>query len=222
HGTATIVLAGLYSALKKTGKKMENMTTVISGAGAAGTAIADVLIAAGIPDVVLLDSVGIIHRGRTERMNPEKEALAERTNKNNISGSLADAMKGSELFIGVSQPDIVSGDMVRSMASDPIVFPLANPVSEISKDDALSAGASVYADGRMMNNAIAYPGLFRGAMEARAEKFTMEMLMAAAETLAEMVPENELLPEMMDTNTHFGVAAAVKKAAGTTNPRAIQ
>lgn len=222
HGTATIVLAGLYSALKKTGRKMEETSTAISGAGAAGTAIADLLLAAGAGDVVLVDSVGIIHRGRTERMNAEKEALAERTNKDNISGSLADAMKGRELFIGVSQPDIVSGDMVSSMAENPIIFPLANPVSEISKDDALAAGASVYADGRMMNNAIAYPGLFRGAMEARAEKFTMEMLMTAAETLADMVPENELLPEMMDPNTHMGVAAAVKKAAAIAGGRPVQ
>ena len=222
HGTATIVLAGLYSALKITGKKMEETTTVISGAGAAGTAIADVLLAAGIPDVVLIDSVGIIHRGRTERMNPEKEALAERTNKENISGSLADAMKGRHLFIGVSQPNIVTSDMVRSMADNPIIFPLANPVSEISKDDALAAGATVYADGRMMNNAIAYPGLFRGAMESGVEKFTMEMLMAAAETLASMVPEGELLPEMMDTATHLSVVAAVKEAAKIPNGRPVQ
>ncbi|MDP6634860.1 MAG: malic enzyme-like NAD(P)-binding protein [Phycisphaerae bacterium] len=222
HGTAAIVLAGLCSALRKTGKKMEDMTTAISGAGAAGTAIADVLIAAGIPDVVLVDSVGIIHRGRTERMNAEKEALAERTNKENISGSLTDAMKGRELFIGVSQPDIVTQDMIRAMAPDPIIFPLANPVSEISKDDALAAGAAVYADGRMMNNAIAYPGLFRGAMEAGAEKFTMEMLMAAAETLANMVPENELLPEMMDPGTHMSVVEAVKKAAMIPDGRPVQ
>ena len=222
HGTATIVLAGLYSALKKTGKKMEDMTTAIIGAGAAGTAIADLLIAAGVPDVVLVDSVGILHRGRTERMNPEKEALAERTNKENISGSLADAMKGRELFIGVSQPDIVTQDMVRGMAPDPILFPLANPVSEISKNDALEAGAAVYADGRMMNNAIAYPGLFRGAMESGVEKFTMEMLMAAAETLAGIVPENELLPEMMDPETHMSVVEAVKEAALAPDGRPIQ
>jgi len=222
HGTATIVLAGLCSALKKTGKRIEDMTAAISGAGAAGTAIADLLIAAGVPDVVLVDSVGILHRGRTERMNPEKEALVERTNKENVSGSLADAMKGRELFIGVSQPDIVTRDMVRSMAPDPIVFPLANPVSEISKGDALAAGAAVYADGRMMNNAIAYPGLFRGAMESGAEKFTMEMLMAAAETLAGIVPENELLPEMMDNATHMSVVEAVKKAAKIPNARPVQ
>jgi malate dehydrogenase (oxaloacetate-decarboxylating) len=222
HGTATIVLAGLYSALKITGKKMEDMTTVISGAGAAGTAIADLLLAAGVPDVVLLDSVGVIHRGRTERMNPEKEALAERTNKENFSGSMADAMKGRELFIGVSQPDIVSGDMVKSMAPNPIIFPLANPVSEISKDDALGAGAAVYADGRMMNNAIAYPGLFRGAMEAQVEKFTMEMLMAAAQTLADIVPEGDLLPEMMDPETHLTVVEAVKEAAKIPNAQPVQ
>ena len=213
HGTATIVLAGLCSAIKKTGKKMEDVTTVISGAGAAGTAIADVLIAAGIPDVVLVDSVGIIHRGRSERMNAEKEALAERTNKENLSGSLADAMKGRQLFIGVSQPDIVTGDMVRSMAADPIIFPLANPVSEIPKDEALAAGAAVYADGRMMNNALAYPGIFRGALDSGAPTITLEMMMAAAEALANVVPEGKLMPEMMDPNTHKAVGEAVAKAA---------
>jgi len=222
HGTASIVLAGLCSALNKTGKKIENMTTVISGAGAAGTAIADVLAAAGVPDVVLVDSLGVISRGRTERMNEEKLALAERTNADNISGSLADAMKGRELFIGVSQPNIVTGEMIRSMAADPIVFPLANPVSEISKTEALDAGAAVYADGRMMNNAIAYPGLFRGAMDARAQRFTMEMLMAAAERLADMVPEGDLLPEMMDPETHMGVAEAVAEAAEIPNARPVQ
>jgi len=222
HGTASIVLAGLCSALNRTGKKIENITTVISGAGAAGTAIADVLTAAGAGDVVLVDSVGIISRGRTERMNEEKLALAERTNADNISGSLADAMAGRGLFIGVSQPNIVTGEMIRSMAAGPIVFPLANPVSEISKGEALDAGAAIYADGRMMNNAIAYPGLFRGAMEARAERFTMEMLMAAAEKLADMVPENELLPEMMDPNTHLGVAHAVAEASNIPNARPVQ
>ena len=213
HGTATIVLAGLYSALAKTGKDITALQVAISGAGAAGTAVADLLQHAGVPDVVLCDSVGIIHRGREQRMNEEKLALAERTNKKNISGTLADAMAGADLFIGVSQPSIVSQDMVRAMAADPIVLALANPVSEIGRDDALAAGAAIYADGRMMNNALAYPGIFRGALDAQARSITLEMLMAAAHALANVVPEGELMPEMMNPATHQAVAQTVMDAA---------
>jgi len=213
HGTATIVLAGLYSALDKTGKDITTLQVAISGAGAAGTAIADLLQHAGVPDTVLCDSAGIIHRGREQRMNDEKIALAERTNKRNIRGTLADAMVGADLFIGVSQPDIVTQDMVRAMAPGPIVLALANPVSEISRDDALDAGAAIYADGRMMNNALAYPGIFRGALDAQAESITLEMLMAAAHALAKIVPEGELMPEMMDPATHRAVADAVMASA---------
>ena len=213
HGTATTVLAGLYSALKRTGKKIEDMTCAISGAGAAGTAVTELLNHAGVPDVVLCDSRGILYRGRTENMNEEKVALAERSNKDNIQGTLADAMKGRELFIGVSQPNIVTGEMVHSMAPDPIVFPLANPVSEISVSEALAAGAAVAADGRMMNNALAYPGIFRGALDAEAGSITREMMMAAARALASVVPEGELMPEMMDPATHKAVADAVMHAA---------
>lgn len=210
QGTATIVLAGLYSALNKTGRRIGDLRCAISGAGAAGTAVADLLMEAGLADVVLCDSRGIVCRGRKEGMNEEKIALAERTNKENICGSLADAMKGRDLFIGVSQPNIVTADMVRAMADRPIVLPLANPVSEISKADALAAGAEIYADGRMMNNALAYPGLFRGALDAAAKNFTTEMLMAAARALADIVPEGKLMPEMMDPATHDAVADAVK------------
>ncbi len=214
YGTATIVLAGLYSAMKQTGKKIQDMKTAICGAGAAGTAIADLLLKAGAPDVVLCDSLGAIYRGRTERMNPEKQALAEWTNKDNVDGTLADIMAGAELFIGVSQPNIVNQKMVRSMAKDPIVFPLANPVSEISKEDAMAAGAAVYADGRMMNNALAYPGIFRGALDAQATAITIEMMQAAAKALADIVPAGQLLPEMMDPRTHQAVAEATMDAAG--------
>ena len=213
HGTATIVLAGLYSALAKTGKDITTLQVAISGAGAAGTAIADLLQHAGVPDVVLCDSRGIIHRGRPEGMNEEKIALAERTNRRNISGALADAMAGAHLFIGVSQPNIVSRDMVRAMADEPIVLALANPVSEIGRDDALAGGAAIYADGRMMNNALAYPGIFRGALDVGAETITLEMLMAAAHALADIVPPGELMPEMMDPATHQAVAQAVMNAA---------
>jgi malate dehydrogenase (oxaloacetate-decarboxylating) len=214
HGTATIVLASLYSALRQTGKRIENMTTVISGAGAAGTAITDLLTRAGVPDVVLCDSRGVLYRGREENMNPEKAALAERSNRDNLRGTLAEAMVGRELFVGVSRPNLVSPEMVRSMAPDPIVFALANPVSEISVSEAYEAGASLAADGRMMNNALAYPGIFRGALDAAAEAITIDMMMAAAEALAAIVPAGEFLPEMMDPATHRAVAQAVQAAAG--------
>ena len=213
HGTATIVLAGLYSALGRTGRKIIDLRCVISGAGAAGTAVADLLVQAGIADVVLCDSRGIVSRGRTDGMNEEKYALARRTNKQNITGTLADAMKGADLFIGVSRPNIVTKDMVRSMAPGPLVFALANPVSEINAPDAAEAGAAIYADGRMMNNALAYPGIFRGALDAGAEAVTQRMLMSAADALARIVPEGELMPEMMDPATHNAVANAVKLAA---------
>jgi len=212
HGTATIVTAGLLSALKRTGKRMQDLRCAISGAGAAGTAITELLQLAGIGDVVLCDRAGAVHRGRKENMNPEKEALAGRTNKDNLKGALADAMKGRDLFIGVSQPNLVSKDMVRSMAKDPIVFALANPVSEISVGEAYEAGAAVAADGRMMNNALAYPGIFRGALDAAAEAITIPMMMAAARALAGLAPEGGFLPEMMDPRTHQAVAEAVKRA----------
>jgi len=218
HGTATICLAGLFSALRKTGKKMTELTVTISGAGAAGTAIADMLYTAGVSDVVLTDSVGVIHRGRTQRMNDEKRALAERTNRDNIQGTLADAMKGRQVFIGVSQPNIVTQDMVRSMATDPIVFALANPVSEITVADAYAAGAAVAADGRMMNNALAYPGIFRGALECGTRDITVEMCLAAAAALANIVPDENFLPDMMDPRTHQTVVDAVTSTAGPGTP----
>jgi malate dehydrogenase (oxaloacetate-decarboxylating) len=213
HGTATVVLAGLYSALKQTGKDLTKLRCVINGAGAAGTAIADLLMHAGMPDAILCDRAGIIYDGRTENMNEEKEALARRTNRKKLSGSLADAMKGADLFIGVSQPNVVSKEMVRSMAKDPILFALSNPVSEISREDALAGGAAIYADGRTMNNALAYPGIFRGALDSQARSITLEMMMAAADALAALVPEGSLMPEMMDPDTHQAVADAVMDAA---------
>ncbi len=212
HGTATTVLAGLYSAFKQTGKDISKVRCAISGAGASGTAVADLLLRAGMADVVLCDSKGIVHRGRAD-LNEEKQALAERTNADNISGTLADAMAGRDLFIGLSRPGLVSTEMVASMAAEPIVLPLANPVSEISRDDALAGGAVIYADGRMMNNALAYPGIFRGAMDANATAITVKMLMAAAHALANVVPAGELMPEMMDPKTHQAVASAVQAAA---------
>lgn len=210
YGTATIVLAGLYSALKKTGKKMETLEVCILGAGAAGTAIADLLLKAGAKDVVLCDRYGAISKGRSN-MNSAKQELATRTNKKNVQGDLAAVIKGKDLFIGCSGPNLVSKEMIASMNKGPIVFALANPVSEISKDDALAAGASIYADGRTMNNAIAYPGIFRGALDAKSKVIDIPMMQAAAHALAEIVPDGQLLPEMMDPQTHQTVAQAVMK-----------
>lgn len=210
HGTATVVMAGLYSALAKTGKTLKGIRCVMVGAGAAGTAIADLLMDEGIGDVVLCDRVGALYRGRKNGMNPEKEALAARTNRENFQGALAEAMKGRDLFIGVSQANLVSKDMVRSMAKDPILFALANPVSEISKPDALEAGAAIYADGRLINNALAYPGIFRAVLDMGAEMVSVEMVVAAAKALARQAGPNNLMPEMMDPATHQAVIDAVK------------
>jgi malate dehydrogenase (oxaloacetate-decarboxylating) len=212
HGTATIVLAGLYGALKTVDKKMSDLKVAISGAGASATAISELLQAAGAAEIVLCDSRGIVHAGRDD-LNDEKRRLAERTNASGLTGGLAEAMAGADLFIGCSQPDLVSVEMVRSMAARPVVFALANPVSEISRADARAGGAAIYADGRMMNNAIAYPGIFRGALDSGCERISLEMMMAAAKTLAEIVPEGELLPEMMDADTHTAVAEAVCRQA---------
>lgn len=212
HGTATIVLTGLYSALKKLGRDIADVRCAISGAGAAGVAITDLLYDAGIKDIVLCDRAGAIYRGRTENMNDEKLALAEKTNADNVTGDLAEAMKGRDLFIGVSKPNIVTGEMVAAMAKNPIILALANPVSEIGRDDALAAGAAVYADGRTINNALAYPGIFRGALDVEAKSITLDMMKAAAAALCQAVPEGQLMPEMMDRNTHHAVADAVAGA----------
>ncbi|MFP4052992.1 MAG: NAD-dependent malic enzyme [Phycisphaerae bacterium] len=218
HGTAAVVMAALFSALKKTGKKIEDLMVSMVGAGAAGTAIADLLMHEGAADVILCDSRGALYRGRQENMNPEKVALAERTNKTNREGSLADVMKGTDVFVGVSQPDIVTPEMVKSMAKDPIIFALANPVSEISRDDALSAGAAVYADGRMINNAVCYPGIFRGALDSGCEIISMQMVVAAAYAAAQLAGEDQIMPEMMDPATHRAVAEATRQAAGGGDP----
>jgi malate dehydrogenase (oxaloacetate-decarboxylating) len=212
HGTATVVVAGLINALRRTARAPGTCRAVILGAGAAGSAIARFLVDFGIPDVVVCDSAGAIHRGRSERMNPWKERLAEVTNPDDARGGLADVMRGRNLFIGVSRPNVVTGEMVASMAEDPIVFALANPVSEIPLVDALEAGAAVAIDGRSMNNALAYPGIFRGALDARAPRITRAMMIAAAESLAASAIDG-LLPSMLDHDVHHRVAHAVAAAA---------
>ena len=212
HGTATIVLAALINALKLSGKKKGNCSVLILGAGAAGTAISYMLKEFGIGDIVVFDSFGPIYRGRKEKMNVYKEKLAQVTNKNNQKESLKDCFRGKDIFIGVSRPNIITKEMIASMNKGPIVFPLSNPVGEISKEDAIAAGAAITADGRDCNNAQAYPGIFRGALDAGATEITMQMKLAAANKIAELAPQGELLPDVLDTQTHKQIAAAVAAA----------
>ncbi len=212
HGTATIVLAALINALKQTNKSSEQCSVVMLGAGAAGIAVSRMLLEFGIGDIVVFDSKGAIYRGRTENMNPYKQRLAKVTNKNNEKGSLSESFVGKDIFIGVSRPNMVSKEMVASMAEDPIVLPLANPVGEISKEEAIEAGAAIAADGRDINNALAYPGIFRGALDARATEINLKMKLAAAEELARLAEGNSLLPDMLEKEVHRQVARAVAAA----------
>jgi malate dehydrogenase (oxaloacetate-decarboxylating) len=214
HGTATVCIAGLINALKQTGRTAATCRAVVLGAGAAGIAIARFLVDFGLEDVVLCDSHGAITPDRSVGMNPWKIKIAEVTNPSRVTGTLAEVMAGRDLFIGVSRPNLVTKAMVASMAKDPIVFALANPVSEISAEDARAAGAAVALDGRGMNNALAYPGIFRGTLDARAKRITHAMKFAAATTLAESADGGGLLPEMTDMAVHQRVAAAVEAAAG--------
>jgi len=212
HGTATIVLAALINALKQTNKKAKNCSVLILGAGSAGYAITKMLLGFGIGDIVVCDSKGPIYRGRKENMNPYKKKLAEITNKNNQKADLAEGFAGKDIFIGVSRPNMVSKEMVSSMAKAPVVLPLSNPVGEISKEEALEAGAAVTADGRDINNALAYPAIFRGALDANAKKITMEMKLAAAAKLAQLAPAKRLLPDILDRSIHKKVAKEVANA----------
>jgi malate dehydrogenase (oxaloacetate-decarboxylating) len=212
HGTATIVLAALINALKLTGRRKENSTALMLGAGAAGTAITKILLGFGLCDIVVYDSRGPIYRGRTEKMNKYKEELANITNKKNQKCSLADGFKGKDIFIGVARPNMVTKQMVASMAKKAIVLPLSNPVGEISKEEAFEAGAAIAADGRDINNAQAYPGIFRGALDAKATEITMAMKVAAAEKIAELSPQGQLVPDVLDRQIHRQIADAVANA----------
>lgn len=214
QGTATVVLAGLINALERTGRTPGECRAVVLGAGAAGLRIAQFLVDFGIGDVVLCDSRGAVYEGRTEGMNPWKERIAAITNRGGERGSVGVVIAGRDLFVGVSRPGIVTKEMIGSMAEKAIVFALANPVSEISVAEALEAGAGVALDGRGMNNALAYPGLFRGALDARSPSITMEMKIAAARALAERAEGANLMPDMLAEGLHEHVAVAVRAAAG--------
>lgn len=218
HGTAIVVTAGIINALKIVKKKKEDCGVVINGAGAAGIAIAKMLLSYGFKDVTICDSRGIICLGN-EGMNWMKEQMAHVTNLSRMTGSLADAMKGSDIFIGVSAPGVVSQDMVRSMNKDSILFTLANPIPEIMPDLAKEAGARIIGTGRsdfpnQVNNVLVFPGIFRGALEGRAPQITEEMKLAAAEALAGLIPEDKLsenyiLPEAFDDHIADAVSQAV-------------
>ncbi len=222
HGTAVVVAAALINALKVVKKDIGEIKTVINGAGSAGIAIARHLMNLGVRHMKLVDSVGILCEGR-ERMNPAKTEMARITNPEKVSGSLADAMKGTDVFIGVSAPYVVSQDMVRSMAADAILFPMANPVPEIEPDEALAAGAAIVGTGRsdhpnQINNVMCFPGLFRGALDVRARDINEEMKQAASRALAALVTDDELrtdyiLPYAFDKRIGPAVAEAVAKAA---------
>ena len=226
HGTAVIVLAGLINALKVVGKKKEEVKIVISGAGAAGVAIAKMLLSYGFADIIMSDICGIIYKGRTEGMNPVLEEMAKCTNTEGRRGKLADVLEGADVFIGVSAPGLVTQEMVRSMKRDPIIFACANPVPEIFPDEAKAGGAAVVSSGRsdhpnQINNVLAFPGIFRGAFDCRAKTINEEMKLAAAKALAGLVPDDELsadyiIPKAFDKRVGPAVAAAVAEAARRT------
>ena len=222
HGTAIIVAAALINALKLVNKKIEDITAVFSGAGAAGTAIFKLLKSMGMGDAIICDRKGAICSARTD-LNDEKKALLELSNKQDKSGSLADVMVGADLFIGVSSPGVVTPEMVKTMAPNPILFPMANPVPEIMPDLAREAGAAVIGTGRsdfpnQINNVLAFPGVFRGAFDVRASDINEEMKLAAARALAQLVSDEELTPDYIipapfDQRVCPAVAAAVAQAA---------
>ncbi len=219
HGTAIVVLAGIINALKVTGRKKEDCKIVINGAGSAGVAITKLLLRYGFPDITMCDITGILSK-KSENLNWIQKEMMEVTNLEGKTGTLADALKGADIFVGVSAPNIVTADMVKSMNKDAIIFAMANPVPEIMPDIAKAAGAKVVGTGRsdfpnQVNNVVAFPGIFKGALEGRAAQITEEMKLAAALALANLVPdselnENNILPEAFDPKAVEVVSKAVK------------
>lgn len=222
HGTAIVTLAGLINANKVTGRKMEDLSVVINGAGAAGVAIIKLLQHIGVREVIMVDTTGIIYEGR-EKLNPVKESMAKITNRTMRKGTLSDAMVGSDVFIGVSAPGVLTRSMIQSMKKDPIIFAMANPIPEIMPDEAKAAGAKIIATGRsdfpnQINNVLAFPGLFRGVLDCRAKNFTRSMYIAAAQAIADSVEnptEDMIIPSPFEKSVPFKVAAAVKQCFDT-------
>lgn len=230
HGTAVVTAAALLNALKFTGRKIEDIKVVMSGAGAAGSAIIKLLIELGLKNVIMCDRKGAIYEGR-EDLNEEKAKMAAITNREKQAGSLADVLKGADVFIGVSAPGTVTEEMVKTMAKDPILFPMANPVPEIMPDLAMKAGAAVVGTGRsdfpnQINNVLAFPGIFRGALDVRAKDINDPMNAAAAHAIANLIDESELradyiIPDPFDPRVKEAVSAAVAKVARETGAARI-
>ena len=226
HGTAVITLAGLNNAIKLVGKKKEEVKIVMNGAGAAAISIARLLLKAGYANITLCDRKGAIYEGRQEGMNPVKEEMSKITNKEKKEGSLADMLKGADVFVGVSAPGAVTKEMVETMAKDAVLFACANPVPEIYPDDAKAGGAKIVATGRsdfpnQINNVLAFPGIFRGTFDVRASDINDEMKIAAADALANLITDEELSPEYIipkafDKRVGPAVAKAVAEAAKRT------
>ena len=222
HGTAVITMAGMINALKVVGKKLEDVKIVTSGAGAAGIAIIKLMMSMGLKNVIMTDLQGAIYEGR-DGLNPIKEEIAKITNQNKEKGTLAQVIKGADVFVGVSAPGTLTADMVRTMAKDPIIFACANPTPEIFPDEAKAAGAAVVSTGRsdfpnQVNNVLCFPGIFRGALDVRASAITENMKIAAAHAIAGLVSEEELnaeyiLPQAFDPRVKDAVAKAVAEAA---------
>ena len=222
HGTAIVVSAGIMNALKLVGKKMEEVTAVVNGAGAAGISITKLLLSFGLKDAILVDRQGAIYEGR-DGLNPAKEEIAKITNKNKEAGSLADVVKGKDIFLGVSAPGVLTAEMVSTMAKDSIIFAMANPTPEIMPDEAKKGGAAVVATGRsdfpnQINNVLVFPGIFRGALDARATGITEEMKRAAAVAIASIVKDDELsadyiIPDAFNPEVAKVVAKAVADEA---------
>ena len=220
HGTAIVVLAASINAMKVTGKKKEDCKIVVNGAGAAGVAISKLLLKYGFGSITLCDSRGIVSADRTD-LNSTKKEMLKITNPENRSGKLADALVGTDIFVGVSAPGVLTQEMIKTMNPDPIIFAMANPTPEIMPDEAKAAGARIVGTGRsdfpnQINNVVAFPGIFRGALEARAPQITEEMKLAAAEAIAAAVPADKLceeyiMPEAFDPNVRDMVADAVKR-----------
>ena len=225
HGTAVVTMAAMINALKVVGKKIDEIKVVTSGAGAAGIAIIKLLISMGLKNVIMCDRKGAIYKGR-EELNKEKEEMAEISNQNMEKGSLADVIKGADVFIGVSAPGTVTTEMIKTMAPDPILFPMANPTPEIMPEEAKAAGAAVIGTGRsdfpnQINNVLAFPGIFRGALDVRASDINDEMKVAAAYAIANIITDEErnaeyIIPNPFDKRVAKAVAEAVAKAARDT------
>jgi malate dehydrogenase (oxaloacetate-decarboxylating) len=222
HGTAVVVLAGILNACRLTGKRPHDLSLAVNGAGASAVAVSRLLLAMGVEDLVMVDTRGIIHKQRKDGMNWIKQEMAEVTNLEGLQGDLAKAVKGRDVFVGLSAPGVMTPKMVKTMAERPIIFALANPTPEIMPDEALSAGAGIVATGRsdlpnQVNNSLAFPGIFRGALDTRVRNITDEMKIAAATAIASLVDDRQLRADyIIPGGTDFSVAPAVAEAVART------